>query len=126
MSVVRRNAARLVSAGAASGLLITGLNSPAMAATAAFPHVTTAAAKAALPSAKSLPGGVTLVATPRVAAKAIAIPCETAPKVVTLTGATSVSAVYANPTTDDNSVGVRGRGNAAAAPLSLDSPLRLV
>ena len=103
MSVLTRRVGKVVGAGAASSLLVAGMSASAVAATPAFPHVSVAAAKATLPTAKSLPGGVTLALKPTVAPKAIAIPCETAPKVVVLAGAKSVGAVYANPTTDDNS-----------------------
>jgi hypothetical protein len=95
MSVARHTVSRLAVTGVAASLLVGGAATQASAA-AAYPHVTLAKAKTALPTSKSLPGGVKLVGKVRSAGRTYGEPCTTKPKKVPLAGGSVVIADYGN------------------------------
>jgi hypothetical protein len=95
MSVVPRRAlARVTVSGAAAALLVGGLATGAQAAT--YPHLTLAKAKTALPTSKSLPGGVKLVGKVRTAGRTYGDLCPTVEKHIPLPGGSVVIADYSN------------------------------
>jgi hypothetical protein len=96
----RRNLARLAASGAAATVLVGGLAQGAQAAT--YPHLTLAKAKTALPTSKSLPGGVKLVGKVRTAPRTYGVPCPTKPAKVVLPGGSVVAADYGNGTEIDS------------------------
>lgn len=75
----------LVTITAAACLLVSAVATSAQAGTA--PTVTAAQAKKTVPPARLIPGSVTLTTPVLIRSKALAIPCVTKPKVVTLQGA---------------------------------------
>jgi hypothetical protein len=90
------NVRRLAASGVAAAVLVGGTATGAQAAS--YPHVTLGKAKLALPTAKSLPGGVKLIGKVRSAGKTFAAPCVTKPADVPLAGGSVVIADYDNRT----------------------------
>lgn len=90
----RRHLARLAASGAAATVLVGGVAQGAQAAT--YPHLSLAKAKTAIPTSKSLPGGVKLVGKVRTAPRTYGIPCPTKPAKVTLPGGSVAAADYGN------------------------------
>jgi hypothetical protein len=95
--VTPSNVRRAAASGVAAAVLVGGAATGAQAA-ASYPHVTLAKAKLALPTSKSLPGGVTLVGKVHSAGKTFAAPCVTKPANVPLAGGSVVIADYGNHT----------------------------
>jgi hypothetical protein len=91
------NVRRVAASGVAAAVLVGGTAANAQAA-ASYPTVTLAKAKLALPTSKSLPGGVKLVGKVRSAGKTFAAPCVTKPANVPLAGGSVVIADYDNHT----------------------------
>src|ERR1700712_1094449 len=95
MTVVpRRVLTHLTVSGATAALLVGGLATGAQAAS--YPHVTLAKAKTALPTSKSLPGGVKLVGKVRTAGLTYGDLCPTASKHIPLPGGSVAIADYGN------------------------------
>ena len=85
--------ARLLTGSATAGLLVAATATGAQAATA-LPHVTTAAALAALPGTSALPSGVKLLGKAEVTKSVVDEPCLSKVDAVPLTGSSDVAAIY--------------------------------